>query len=221
MRVRIVLLSLFIIFIFISCNKAINKTSQTKSLPIALYIPSVPASENLEIATGPEEIIDREVKIGGEKTEEAKTEEAPGVEVDSAVDIYILGATLREDGRLEEAVNAYEQAVMMKPGFIGAYYNLGSIYTEMGLYDKAIDAYKKVIEISPENMEIYHNLGLTYLMKGEEGHAHEVYRNLRNRDPESAENLYESIIQNILANNDYNYIVQVAAFNNSNYAKEL
>ena len=48
-----------------------------------------------------------------------------------------LGATLANSGRSEEAINAYEQALMRKPNFVRARYNLGVSCINIGCYEQA------------------------------------------------------------------------------------
>lgn len=48
-----------------------------------------------------------------------------------------LGATLANSGRSEEAIAAYEKALMLKPNFVRARYNLGVSCINIGCFDEA------------------------------------------------------------------------------------
>lgn len=48
-----------------------------------------------------------------------------------------LGATLANSGRSEEALDAYERALALRPNFVRARYNLGVSCVNMGCYDQA------------------------------------------------------------------------------------
>ncbi len=48
-----------------------------------------------------------------------------------------LGATLANSGRSEEAINAYERALSLRPNFVRARYNLGVSCINLGCYEEA------------------------------------------------------------------------------------
>jgi tetratricopeptide (TPR) repeat protein len=64
--------------------------------------------------------------------------------------------TLEDQGKLEEAVAAYRQAIDIKPDL--AYSNLGNALEDQGKHDEAIAAYRHAIDIQPDCAEALSNL---------------------------------------------------------------
>lgn len=70
-----------------------------------------------------------------------------------------LGKTLLEQGKTEQAVNCYRQAIRLKPELPQAYHRLGDILTQQGNEPEAIALYQQSIERNPEDAESYYRLG--------------------------------------------------------------
>src|SRR5262249_35734033 len=69
-----------------------------------------------------------------------------------------LGVVLNDQGKLEEAIAAYRQAIRIKPDFAEAYSNLGNSLSDQGKVDEAIAAYRQAIGIRPDFPEAHSNL---------------------------------------------------------------
>src|SRR5215472_12944629 len=69
-----------------------------------------------------------------------------------------LGVVLNDQGKLEEAIAAYRQAIRIKPDFAEAYSNLGNSLSDQGKIDEAIAAYRQAIRIRPDFPEAHSNL---------------------------------------------------------------
>ena len=76
-----------------------------------------------------------------------------------AYDHYNLGITLKEQGRLDEALASYNQAIALKPDFAEAYNNLGNTLKELGRLDEVLASFTKAITLKPDFAEAHHNLG--------------------------------------------------------------
>lgn len=63
-----------------------------------------------------------------------------------------------------QAVQNYEQAVALKPGFVKAHFNLALAYDKANDYSKAIDAYERSIKFEPDNHIAYNNLARLYIL---------------------------------------------------------
>jgi len=62
---------------------------------------------------------------------------------DGAEQLYFdLGAAYGDIGRYREEIEAYKQAIRIKPDYPGLYKNLGAAYLNLGLYQEAIEACK-------------------------------------------------------------------------------
>jgi predicted TPR repeat methyltransferase len=64
-----------------------------------------------------------------------------------------LGNTLKELGRLEDAVASYSQALAIKPEYAESLSNLGATLQELGRLEEAATSYKKAIAIKPQYAE--------------------------------------------------------------------
>ena len=56
-----------------------------------------------------------------------------------------LGVALKDQGMLEEALEAYKKALAIKPDNAKAYSNMGNALKEQGKLEEAIEAYKKAL----------------------------------------------------------------------------
>jgi tetratricopeptide (TPR) repeat protein len=59
----------------------------------------------------------------------------------------------KTNGKLEEAIEAYNKALAIKPDYAEAYYNLGITLKDQGKLEEAIEAYNKTLAIKPVNAE--------------------------------------------------------------------
>ena len=75
---------------------------------------------------------------------------------------YYIGCCFGELRRLNEAVEAYKQAIHIKPDYADAYYNLGVAYAKLGLLNGSVEAYKQATRIKIDYAEAYLNLGVAY-----------------------------------------------------------
>jgi protein involved in polysaccharide export with SLBB domain/Flp pilus assembly protein TadD len=73
---------------------------------------------------------------------------------------YRDGARFALEGRLEEAVAAFEQTIALDPKNGNAYYSLGNVYLELGRWADASDAYTQAISINKSDVEAYNGLGI-------------------------------------------------------------
>jgi len=101
-----------------------------------------------------------------------------------------LGDAYDMDGRSDDAINAYKQAIELKPS--AAYYNnLGGIYGRAGKITEAMDAYKKSAELDPPNAaQAYRNGGITLYNVGKMKEAVEPLKKATELDPKSAQAWY-------------------------------
>ncbi|MDG2354377.1 MAG: tetratricopeptide repeat protein, partial [Paracoccaceae bacterium] len=71
-----------------------------------------------------------------------------------------LGNTLKELGRLDEALASCRQAIALKPDFAEAHNNMGNTLKELGRLDEAVAGYSQAIALKPGFAEAYLNLGI-------------------------------------------------------------
>jgi len=85
---------------------------------------------------------------------------------DAFAECFDTGCKRYQEGDLKGAIEAYSEAIALKPEEIRPYVNRGVAYIELHLYGKAIDDYNTVIAMDPDNSEAYHNRGRANLQKG-------------------------------------------------------
>ena len=89
---------------------------------------------------------------------------------------YSLGNAYLNLGRYQDAVEAYKQAIKIKPDYADAHYYLGNAYDKLGRYQEAIEAFGQAIKIKPDYAEAHYNLGLAYGKLGRYQDAVESYK---------------------------------------------
>jgi tetratricopeptide (TPR) repeat protein len=69
-----------------------------------------------------------------------------------------MGNALQELGKLEEAIEAYNKALAIKPDYAEAYNNMGVTLKDQGKLEEAIEAYNKALAIKPDYAEVWNNI---------------------------------------------------------------
>jgi tetratricopeptide (TPR) repeat protein len=103
-----------------------------------------------------------------------------------------IGLLYKGTGRNEEAIEAYRQALLVKPDLAEALSNLGVIYEELGRTAEAEECYRRSVARKPNLAEPYNNLGLLYLGQHREEEAVALLRKavaLSPRQPVPTNNL--------------------------------
>jgi tetratricopeptide (TPR) repeat protein len=76
---------------------------------------------------------------------------------------YALGLVYRDWGRPEEEIQAYKQAIKLKPDYVSAYERLGSRYFRSKKYPEAIETFKQLAALKPGDATVPNNIGEAYL----------------------------------------------------------
>jgi Tfp pilus assembly protein PilF len=87
-----------------------------------------------------------------------------------------LGLVYHEQGRLAEAVEQYEAALVINPVHLQAHNNLASYYFQQGQILQAIEHYRKALTASPKYAKAHHNLGACFERLGDIHGAIAEYR---------------------------------------------
>ena len=93
----------------------------------------------------------------------------------SVVLLNIIGVSNKGLGQLNEAVEAFEKAIAIGPGYADAYNNMGTTLQDQGKREEAIEAYNKALAIKPDYAEAYYNLGNTLQDQGKLEGSIEAY----------------------------------------------
>ena len=56
-----------------------------------------------------------------------------------------MGNAFKDQGKLDEAIEAYTKALSIKSDYANAYYNMGNAFKDQGKFDEAIEAYTKAL----------------------------------------------------------------------------
>ena len=75
---------------------------------------------------------------------------------------FARATQLHEEGKLEEAIRAYQAILTKNPGRADVRSNLGAAYSRLGRYEEAIGQYKQALALDARNQAIRFNLSLAY-----------------------------------------------------------
>jgi tetratricopeptide (TPR) repeat protein len=76
------------------------------------------------------------------------------------------GVELAEQGKLAQAIAAFNQAIKISPKFENAHNNLGLALGSQNKFSEAAAAFKRALAINPKNFETYNNLGIALGSQG-------------------------------------------------------
>jgi len=79
---------------------------------------------------------------------------------------FNLGNALRLEGRMDEAISHYQNAVQIRSDYPQALNNLGKALLLKGRVDEAITHFQQALEINPGSAQGRFNLGIALLQKG-------------------------------------------------------
>ncbi len=82
-----------------------------------------------------------------------------------------LGTALADRGRIDGAIEQYQQALDIKPGYVEAHNNLAIALASCGRIDEAIEHCRKALDIKPDCAEAYNSLGIALADCGRTGEA--------------------------------------------------
>jgi tetratricopeptide (TPR) repeat protein len=99
---------------------------------------------------------------------------------------FEAGIQAFQEGKLEEAIAAFEQVVALVPDFAEGYYNLGMARLRKGDPDSAVAMMQKAVELKPDLLKAYFGMGQAYIEKGEEEKAAEILQKAATLLPDDA-----------------------------------
>jgi tetratricopeptide (TPR) repeat protein len=109
-----------------------------------------------------------------------------------------LGHALVKQGRTDEAMAQFQQALALNPDFADAHYCLGVACGQRGQYDAAIAHYEKALAIDPSIAEAQLNLGNALMQTGQAAdaivHYHQALA-IRPAYADAHNNLGEALLQ--------------------------
>lgn len=131
-------------------------TALTQANALAVQMKSMPAAQQAGLRAQIDPLATQAVS----ELKQALEATAP-TDVNRATILMKIGAAYELDGKYEDAVQNYQQAVALKPD-ASTYNNLGNDYAKLGKIDEATAAYQKGVELDPANAaRTYLNFGIT------------------------------------------------------------
>ena len=89
---------------------------------------------------------------------------------------YNIGGALERQGKNEEALTFFRQAVALKPNYPAGFFNIGVVSRRLNRIDDSITAYRRVLEIDPTETSARNNLYHALRETGHQDEAIEVCR---------------------------------------------
>jgi tetratricopeptide (TPR) repeat protein len=83
-----------------------------------------------------------------------------------AEDRYYAALDLMADGKLEEAVAAYQESIAIDPTFTEAMHGLARALQDLQRYDEAIAVAQKITELDADDVLAHTSLSVLYQKKG-------------------------------------------------------
>jgi serine/threonine-protein kinase len=72
---------------------------------------------------------------------------------------FDLGNALRDQGKLDQAIAAYQEAIGVTPNYYAAYSALVPVLKAQGKLDETVAAYREAVRLKPDDAEAYFRLG--------------------------------------------------------------
>jgi tetratricopeptide (TPR) repeat protein len=105
----------------------------------------------------------------------------------STTDNYVVhsnfGAWLAGQGRTEDAIRHYNEALRIKPDDGDARYNLANVLVRQAKYQEAIAQYREVLRSAPDHLMARNNLALCLIQTGERRAAIEQFQEILRLNP--------------------------------------
>jgi len=98
-----------------------------------------------------------------------------------------LGVVLARQGRTDEAIREFREALRIKPGYAEGHNKLGRALAGQGKLDEAIAHYSEALRTDPAFAEARNNLGLALIGQGKPDEAIREFREALRIKPDSAE----------------------------------
>jgi tetratricopeptide (TPR) repeat protein len=119
-------------------------------------------------------------------------------EADLALEQNRQGIALARQGRFDESVAYFHEALRLRPDYADAHCNLGSVLTFQGRYAEAVASYEQALRLQPEEPVVLNNLSNALRHLGRLDEAVTAARRALARGPEQAgayNNLGSALLQ--------------------------
>ncbi|MCL4476179.1 MAG: tetratricopeptide repeat-containing serine protease family protein [Nitrospirae bacterium] len=127
---------------------------------------------------------------------------------------FALGSSYEKTNMIQEAVEAYKEAIRNKPDYFDAYVNLGLLYYKLGRYDEAVEAYLNAMTIRPDDKSVYNKLGAAYIILGNYSMALDTFKQSLKMDPGNPETHFNLGIAFVITGNRNGAVEEYDALKN-------
>jgi Flp pilus assembly protein TadD len=100
---------------------------------------------------------------------------------------FNMGSALAVEGKTEEAISHYREALRINPAYLDARYNLANALERSGRIPEAIATYNQVLRVRPGMVKAHNNLGIALAETGRLDDAIGHFREVLRLDPGNAE----------------------------------
>jgi tetratricopeptide (TPR) repeat protein len=100
---------------------------------------------------------------------------------------FNLGIALHDQGKLQEAIAEYHEAIRLKADHALAHINLGGALHDQGKTEEAIAAYRAAVRLKPDYSVAHYNLGLALKVQRKPAEAVAEFRKARENAPRDSE----------------------------------
>ena len=80
----------------------------------------------------------------------------------SKEELYDQAVDLFGDGKLDDAIARYRDAIAIDPAYVDAWHGLAMAYNDMGQHQEAIEAGKRLCELTPDDVLAHTSLSRFY-----------------------------------------------------------
>src|SRR5829696_1046315 len=89
---------------------------------------------------------------------------------------YALGLVYRDWGKPDDEIQAYKQAIRLRPDYLVAYERLGSRYLKSKKYNEAVEVFRQLSTLKPGDAAAPNNMGEAYFELNKLNEAMESFR---------------------------------------------
>ena len=89
-----------------------------------------------------------------------------GSDMPTKEDLYDAAVDLFGDGKLDEAIAAYREAIALDSAYVDAWHGLAMAYNDAGRHQEAIEAGRKLCELTPDDVLAHTSLSRFYQAAG-------------------------------------------------------
>jgi tetratricopeptide (TPR) repeat protein len=87
--------------------------------------------------------------------------------IQQAGNFFEVALSHEENGRVDEAIICYTEAIRLYPQFADAYYQRGQLFLGRGDYALAVDDFDAVLALNPHNALVYYERGVGRYLLGD------------------------------------------------------